>query len=161
MSATVVRPVIVAGVDGSPASAHALRWAADEAVRSGGTLVAVMAWTYLDQPHAAGEPEFRSNYGEAAAEAALGRFVAETIPDHSGPIELRAPCQLPGDALLEAAADADLLVVGTRGLGALKSLVLGSVSHRVVNHAPCPVVVVPMPEAVPERHGRASIRSRA
>ena len=48
----------------------------------------------------------------------------------------------PADALLAQAADADLIVVGRRGLGGFKSLLLGSVSQQVVQHASCPVVVV-------------------
>jgi nucleotide-binding universal stress UspA family protein len=45
-------------------------------------------------------------------------------------------------ALLSAAIDAELLVVGSRGLGGFKELLLGSVSHQCANHAPCPVVIV-------------------
>ena len=44
--------------------------------------------------------------------------------------------------LLDAASDADLLVVGSRGLGGFKGLILGSVSQQCVQHAPCPVVIV-------------------
>jgi nucleotide-binding universal stress UspA family protein len=51
----------------------------------------------------------------------------------------------PADALLEQAAGADLIVVGRRGLGGFKSLLLGSVSQQVVHHAACPVVVVQQP----------------
>jgi nucleotide-binding universal stress UspA family protein len=47
--------------------------------------------------------------------------------------------------LLEQSADARLIVVGRRGLGGFKSLLLGSVSHQVVQHAKCPVVVVNQP----------------
>jgi nucleotide-binding universal stress UspA family protein len=49
----------------------------------------------------------------------------------------------PARVLLEEADDADLLVVGSRGLGGFRGLLLGSVSQQCSHHAPCPVVVVP------------------
>jgi nucleotide-binding universal stress UspA family protein len=49
----------------------------------------------------------------------------------------------PAGCLLDAAKGADLLVVGQRGLGGIAGLLLGSVSHAVTHHAPCPVVVIP------------------
>jgi nucleotide-binding universal stress UspA family protein len=57
----------------------------------------------------------------------------------------------PARALLAASEDADLLVVGSRGHGAFVGALLGSVSHQVVAHARCPVVVVPTPQAVEDQ----------
>jgi nucleotide-binding universal stress UspA family protein len=71
--------------------------------------------------------------------------VLEKIGSESRPssVTVRAATGLPAEALLEAAADADLLVVGSRGAGGFKSLPMGSVSTQVTHHARCPVVVIP------------------
>ena len=61
-------------------------------------------------------------------------------------IESRVVTGSAADALLQAAREGDLLVVGSRGLGGFKGLLLGSVSQQVVHHAPCPVVIVPPDE---------------
>jgi nucleotide-binding universal stress UspA family protein len=72
----------------------------------------------------------------------LERIVARTLGDEVPGIRLRAVNSLAGSGLVEAAADADLLVVGARGLGGFKGLLVGSVSQYCLYHAPCPVVVV-------------------
>jgi len=59
------------------------------------------------------------------------------------PITVRAIHGHPGQALLEAAKDAELLVVGTRGHGGFAGLLLGSTSTYLAHHAPCPLVIVP------------------
>jgi nucleotide-binding universal stress UspA family protein len=66
----------------------------------------------------------------------------------------------PARALLVASEDADLLVVGSRGHGAFVGAFLGSVSHQVVAHARCPVVVVPTPRAAEDRiHAEPEVSS--
>lgn len=87
----------------------------------------------LERAHAAADAEAR---------AALERTAA-VVP--AGPaVELRVEAGDPGPVLVRLARDlgADAVVVGTRGRGAVKRMLLGSVSTHVANHAPCPVVVV-------------------
>ena len=68
-------------------------------------------------------------------------------------VELISASLTPAPALLEAAKGADLLVVGSRGRGTFRGLLLGSVSQQCVHHVPCPVVVVRHPERTTGRHG--------
>lgn len=135
---------IVVGVDGSEGADRALRYAVDEAERRGGTVDAVLVWALLDQPGVPEERPFDPAFGEAKARAYLDEAVARVVGDHPGvTVNPVVVCDLPARGLLEAAAGADLLVVGARGLGGFAGLLLGSVSQQVVNHAPCPVVVIP------------------
>jgi len=71
---------------------------------------------------------------------ALEKIGPESRPSS---VTVRAVVGLPAEALLEAAAAADLLVVGSRGVGGFKRLLMGSVSTQVTHHAACPVVVIP------------------
>jgi nucleotide-binding universal stress UspA family protein len=64
-------------------------------------------------------------------------------------VTVRAVTGLPAEELLSAAAGADMIVVGSRGAGGFKRLLLGSVSTQVTHHAPCPVVVIPDSDACP------------
>lgn len=141
---------IVVGVDGSASAAAALRWAVDEAGRHDATVVAVLAWSYLDQRQEGKSEPFDPSYGEDDARDQLRTSIESVAPRLS--IEQHVVCDLPAPALLEAGSDADLLVVGARGLGGFKGLLLGSVSERVLEHAPCPVAVVRVDE--PQRPDR-------
>lgn len=146
---------VIVGVDESEGAARALRWAADEAARRGWTLSAVLAWGYLDQHWADGAPpHFEASYGEADARQALDQIVRGVLGDTSG-VELRTVCDLPARALVEAASGGDLLVLGARGLGGFRGLLLGSVSQAVLHHATVPVAVVresrERPPGQPER----------
>ena len=135
---------IVVGVDGSEQSQEALRWAAAEAKLHEEPLEAVMAWGYLDQHHVPAESQrFEPDYDERHARAALAHYVTEVLgPDAADDIGLRPTCDLPARALLEAGRDAAMLVVGARGRGGFASLLLGSVSQKVLHHATCPVAVI-------------------
>ena len=140
---------LVVGVDGSDGSRRALHWALEEARVRGASVRAVLVWSYLDQPDG-----FDAAYGEDDARQRLDRAVDE-VASEIGDVDLEriVVCDLPARALLEAARDADLLVVGSRGAGGFKGLLLGSVSQQVVQHAPCPVVVVPGDERPPSSGG--------
>jgi nucleotide-binding universal stress UspA family protein len=143
---------IVVGVDGSDGARRALEWAAAEARLRGARLVAVHSWEMPPLGISAGpfdppmtlDPDLMQRV-EAGARSVLDRELDAV--DVSGlEVDKRAEPRNPADALLEAAREADLLVVGTRGHGGFTGLLLGSVSQQVSNHAPCPVVIVPHPD---------------
>jgi len=139
--------VIAVGVDGSDKSLPALRWAAKEASAHGHTLKVVTAWSVpvtalspggLPAPYPSDE---LLSDARTAQEAIVGRA---DIPA-GVQVEHHIVEGGPAAVLLDAGLDADLIVVGSRGHGGFKGLLLGSVSHQVVGHAACPVVVVPSP----------------
>lgn len=131
--------VVAVGVDGSEGSGRALAWAAQEARLRGARLRVVCAWSYLDQAGGAFDP----SYGDDDARRLLDGAV-DALGDTGGiDIERVTVNDLPARGLLDAAQDADLIVVGARGMGGFRGLLLGSVSQQVAQHAPCPVVIVP------------------
>ena len=138
--------IVAVGVDGSEGSRRALRWAAEEARLRGARLRAITVWSYMDQPAGTFDPA----YTEANARRELDTAIA-ALGDDAGGVEIEpvTVCDLPAHGLLEAAEDADLLVVGSRGHGGFRGLLLGSVSQQVAHHATVPVVIVPGEE----RHG--------
>jgi nucleotide-binding universal stress UspA family protein len=140
---------IVTGVDGSQASYDALRWAAIEARRRGARLEIVHAWIIpeLLVPTGAvfvGEAEELERASTAVLDTAASWLIASFEEDggKSPEHELRSVAGSPAAALLAQARGADLLVVGARGLGSFRGLVLGSVSQQCASHATCPTVVV-------------------
>lgn len=135
-------PVVV-GVDGSPAGADAVAFAFAEAALRGAELRAVHAWS---GPVIEGSPsmftpseEMEEDARRVLAAALAGaserypqvKVVGQAVNGH------------PVDVLKDACADAALLIVGSRGRGDLTGLILGSVSHSMLHHTACPVVVVP------------------
>lgn len=132
---------VIVGSDGSESSRRAIRWAAEEARCRGAVLEVVHAWTLLGQPD---DGTFDPNYGEAEARQLLDGELAGLGDALDGiEVERTVVCDLGAPALLDAGKRADLLVVGSRGRGGFRGLLLGSVSSQVVQHAPCPVAVIP------------------
>jgi nucleotide-binding universal stress UspA family protein len=132
---------ILVGVDGSPSGGRALDWAIGEAQRGHRSLHLVTAWMF---PMAVGYA-FTTTVHEVR-QAALDvldhavAHVAEVAPDVA--VSSEAVEQAPAPALVAAAQDADLLVVGSRGQGGFEGLLVGSVSQYCTRHASCSVVVV-------------------
>jgi nucleotide-binding universal stress UspA family protein len=126
--------VIVVGVDHSAGAKEALRFALEEATLRRATLRAVHAWqSAYDELH-----EFRD-----AAAADLDSTLRDAIPDTAGvEVERRVVEGAPAAVLVEESRGADLLVVGSRGLGGFAQLLLGSVSQQCAHHAECPVVIL-------------------
>lgn len=141
---------ITVGVDGSPAGLAAAHWAAEEAGRRGTGLGVVHAWNSHPRP-APYVPMDRTEHDWAAEilhEAV--RSIEAAHPD------LRVTERLVRDstvaALVAAAADSEMLVLGSRGLGAFSGFVTGAVSQRVVARSPRPVVLVRAGRAAAQEH---------
>ena len=147
---------IVVGIDESDAAQRALKFALEEASLRSATLRVVHAWM-IPVPVTAPDPilgGMPSDYGVpmqdlmAATRDATTDFINRTLAAAGAdaydveveptPVEAEA-----ATALLDAAKDADLLIVGSRGRGGFSGLVLGSVSQKCAHHASCPVVIVP------------------
>jgi nucleotide-binding universal stress UspA family protein len=141
-------PGIIVGFDGSDQSRRALEWAIGEAAARRAPLTVVTVnqavagcWgTPVAYP---GDEDLTSQAREAAqkeTDSALEQAGSGSRPPS---VTVQAVTGLPAEALLQAAADADMLVVGSRGAGGFRRLLLGSVSTQVTHHARCPVVVIP------------------
>jgi nucleotide-binding universal stress UspA family protein len=147
------QPPIVVGFDGSPSAQDALEWAAAEATAMGRPLHIVHAFTWPMIGSSCGELAVGS--ADAGFLAAAERLLAEAetrarslAPTIKITIQLIAAPAV--SAMLRQAEDAELVVVGSRGLGGFTGLLLGSVGVALAAHAVCPVVVV--------HHGRDASR---
>lgn len=134
---------IIIGMDGSSGAAGALRWALREGDLHGGPVTATLVWDYLNQHHSDGSTTFHPGYDSAAAQEALASFVAGAVGERdANRVGLNLVFDLVAHGLVGASTAASLLVVGARGLGGFKELLLGSVSQRCLHGAACPVAIV-------------------
>ncbi|MDI3313916.1 MAG: universal stress protein [Mycobacterium sp.] len=163
MSNEVAQPGIVVGIDGSSHSNAALRWAVQEATMRNATLTLV----YAAAPIPPGSPILKQWPGgvvpteflqqlEGRARQVLAdavQVVEEMTEDRSRPrISSELISEPPVPALVDLSTKADMVVVGSRGQGAVKRVLLGSVSTGLVHHAHCPVAVI-RDGVVPPPHG--------
>lgn len=147
---------IVVGVDGSDESKRALRWAVEEAALRRADLKVVHAYEYKPPMHASTSMEGMSVEQMRHHQEALQREAAEVEQHAEAFVEgvvsevdregvkvqtLALQDRHPADALVEQSEGADMLVVGSRGLGGFAGLVVGSVSQQCLHHAKCPVTV--------------------
>jgi nucleotide-binding universal stress UspA family protein len=139
-------PGITVGIDGSDNAHHALIWAMNEAAQRDVPLTVLTVHETI-QGYWSGRPlnypgddqlvqQAREAAEQAVAEVAKGM-------DQQPQVSVTALNGFAAQSLIDASADADLVVVGTRGGGGFTHLRLGGVSSQVVHHARCPVVVVP------------------
>ena len=145
--------IVVVAVDGSPASEAAVRWAANTALKRGIPLRLVASYSMPQFLYAEGmlppQELFDDLQRETIAKIDDARAIAlEVAPDLK--IGHAVAEGSPIDMLLEMSREATMIVMGSRGLGGLSGMVLGSVSGAVVSHASCPVVVVREDSAVTE-----------
>lgn len=139
---------IVVGMDGSTYSTTALRWAMTQARLTGATIDLVGAWQnpMVSEYSFGWSPVLDEGYDMSAiTEKVLAETIAEVTGPQGTPVEIRprAVEGHPAQVLLDAAVGAQLLVLGSRGHGTFAGILLGSVSQHCVQHAPCPVVVIP------------------
>jgi nucleotide-binding universal stress UspA family protein len=136
---------ILVGHDGSECAQDAVRWAGRLAARADLDLHVLRAWSMTTAPRpATWEPGYVPPLAdwEKAVLDELTAHVRAVGLDPAVRLTCHAVHRSPARGLIEAAAGADLVVVGARGRGGFKGLLLGSVSDQVVHHAPCPVTVV-------------------
>jgi nucleotide-binding universal stress UspA family protein len=142
---------IVVGIDDSPQSREALQWAVREAKLRGAALRVVHTWAF---PYIAAGPGLDPGLDgrmiddvRRVAEELVERELSELGDDAAGVEIERAVVEgASAPTLIEAAAGADLLVLGSRGHGGFAGLLLGSVTQQCAHHAPCPLVIVRTPK---------------
>ena len=137
--------IVVVAVDGSEASQNAVRWAANTAMKRGIPLRIASSYTVPQFLYAEGMVPPKELFDDLQAEM-LEKIEAARAVAHEVAPDIKIGHTIaegsPIDMLLEMSHDVTMVVMGSRGMGGLSGMVMGSVSASVVSHASCPVVVV-------------------
>jgi nucleotide-binding universal stress UspA family protein len=147
MTASLKRYGIVVGVDGSAASNAAVSWAAHDAAMRNVPLTLVHTFTafvptFPQIPMPAGVAEWQEDDGRRVLEQAV-KIAEDAVPtDRKIAIATQVKCSPPVPTLVDLSREAEMVVVGSNGRGALARVLVGSVSSAVVRSAKCPVVVI-------------------
>jgi nucleotide-binding universal stress UspA family protein len=141
---------VAAGIDGSPEGLAAAHWAAREAMRRGTALRLVHAWEWQPRP----APTVPADMSQRSwADDMLGQASDSMRAAHTGlQVITHSVADTPVGALLAAAEEADLLVLGSHGISGVAGFLTGSVSQRVVARSPRPVVLVRAGECTADEH---------
>jgi nucleotide-binding universal stress UspA family protein len=143
------RGKVVVGVDGSDSSRRALRFALNHALATGSQVMVVNSWEVplpADEASLAADAQsLHEEVFDRQSEEVVAGVLAEVIDDRTQDLDISAVRMQadPVEALLKAGEDADLVVVGSRGRGGVRGLVMGSTSQGVLHHARGPVAVLP------------------
>ncbi|MGH3360821.1 MAG: universal stress protein [Nocardioides sp.] len=146
--------IIVCGIDGSEAGQRALEWAMDEAIRRKCTLRVVTAWAWdgVEAMGVASSPEAAHSHAKQIQDVAVARVLADIDdPPEVEQVVLRG---VASERLCTSAVDAELMVLGSHGHGAVHDKLVGSTSQRAIHHAACPVVILPDP-----RHAERAVKN--
>jgi nucleotide-binding universal stress UspA family protein len=140
-------PGIIVGVDGSHNSQRALEWGMNEAAVRQVPITVVTACLpvagYWGSTVSYRGDRTVAEHARQAAQDAAGKALAALGDDHPASVIVETVSGNPGEEILNAARDADMIVVGARGAGGFARLLMGSVSTHLTYHATCPVVVIP------------------
>ncbi len=138
---------IVVGIDGSAHSRRAVEWAMREAAihRVPLTVITVheISVGYWGSGVAYPEDHAVAAHARQAAQTEVDKVLADLGEPRPESVTVQSVSGTPAEAILDAAKDADMIVVGSRGAGGFTYLLMGSVSTRVAHRAHCPVVVIP------------------
>lgn len=142
-------PGIIVGVDGSAHSQRALEWAIEEAAirHAPLTVLTVLTVHQANVGYWGSETSYPPDHALAeqarqSAHDAVAKAAAQLGGSGPASVTVRAVSGSPAEELLDAARDADMIVIGSRGAGGFPRLLIGSVSSHVAHYAHCPVVII-------------------